>query len=454
VTVEDVLAIYRKEQPEGVMVQFGGQTPLNIARQLEQAGVKILGTTPETIDLAEDRERFSAVARKLGIPQPESGLARTADEALALAGRMGYPLIVRPSYVLGGRGMEVVHDEDMLRRYVAKAVEVTPERPIYVDRFLQEALETEADAICDGTDAFVPAVMEHVELAGVHSGDSACFIPPVNIPARHLATIEDYTRRLALELKVVGLINVQYAIAGDVVYVLEANPRASRTVPLVSKVCNIPMARIAAQVMLGAKLADMKLTRRPIPHYGVKEAVFPFYMFPEVDPVLGPEMRSTGEVLGMARSPGLAFFKAQQATRSPLPLEGTVLITVAEVDRPAVLEAARLFHELGFRLRATRGTRAFLEAHGIPAELALKVHEGRPHIGDAIKNGEIQLLVNTPAGRQSVHDDSYLRKAAIRARVPYVTTAAGAKAAAEGIAARRRGVEEVRSLQDYHAALR
>ncbi len=453
VTVEDVLAIYQKEKPEGVMVQFGGQTPLNIARQLEQAGVKILGTSTETIDLAEDRERFAAVARKLGIPQPESGLARNGDEALALARRMGYPLIVRPSYVLGGRGMEVVHDEEMLRHYVTRAVEVTPERPIYVDRFLQDAIETEADAICDGTDAFVPAVMEHVEMAGVHSGDSACIIPPVNISKEHLATIEDYTRRLALELKVIGLINVQYAIAGGTVYVLEANPRASRTVPIVSKVCDIPMARVAAQVMLGMKLRDLKVVRRPIPHFGVKESVFPFYMFPEVDPVLGPEMRSTGEVLGLAKSPGLAFFKAQQATRSPLPLEGTVLVTVAEQDRPGILEAARLFRELGFRLLATRGTKAFLAQNGISADLVLKVHEGRPHIADAIKNGEIQLLVNTPAGRLSAHDDAYLRKAAIRARVPYVTTAAGALAAAQGIAARRKGAEEVRSLQEYHAAL-
>ncbi|HSN92749.1 MAG TPA: carbamoyl-phosphate synthase large subunit [Anaeromyxobacteraceae bacterium] len=454
VTVEDVLSIYEKERPEGVMVQFGGQTPLNIARQLEEAGVRILGTSPETIDLAEDRQRFSAVVRRLGIPQPESGLASTLEEALALASRMGYPLIVRPSYVLGGRGMEVVHDEEMLREYVRKAVEVSPDRPLYVDRFLREALETEADAICDGTDAFVPAVMEHIELAGVHSGDSACVIPPVNIAPEHLATIEDYTRRLAIELGVVGLINVQYAIADGKVHILEANPRASRTVPIVSKVCDIPMARIAAQVMLGAKLRDLGLRRRAFSHFGVKEAVFPFYMFPEVDPVLGPEMRSTGEVLGLATSPGLAFFKAQQATRTVLPLEGTVLVTVAEPDRPAVLEAAREFARLGFRIVATRGTRDFLAANGVAADLVLKLHEGRPNIADAILNGEVQLLVNTPAGRRSAHDDSYLRKAAIRARVPYVTTAAAALMTAKGIAARRRGADGVRSLQEYHAAIR
>jgi carbamoyl-phosphate synthase large subunit len=453
ITVEDVLSIYEKEKPEGVMVQFGGQTPLNIARQLEEAGVRIMGTSPETIDLAEDRERFSAVMRRLGIPQPESGLARTLDEALAVARRIGYPLIVRPSYVLGGRAMEVVHDEEMLREYVKKAVDVSPERPIYVDRFLQEAIETEADAICDGEEAFVPAVMEHIELAGVHSGDSACFIPPVNIPRRHLDTIEEYTRRIALELGVVGLINVQYAIAGDTVYVLEANPRASRTVPIVSKVCDLAMARVAAQVMLGEKLRDLKVARRPVPYFAVKEAVFPFYMFPEVDPVLGPEMRSTGEVLGMASSPGLAFFKAQQAIRSPLPLEGTVLITVAEPDRSGILDAARRFAKMGFRIRATAGTQAFLKREGIHCDLVLKLHEGRPNIVDAIKNGEIQLLVNTPAGRQSVHDDSYIRKAAIRHRVPYVTTAAAAMAAALGIEARRAGAGEIRSLQEYHAAL-
>jgi carbamoyl-phosphate synthase large subunit len=454
VTVEDVLAIYAKEKPEGVLVQFGGQTPLNIARQLEEAGVRILGTSPDTIDLAEDRERFSALARRLGIPQPESGLARTVDEAVAIAARIGYPLIVRPSYVLGGRGMEVVHDEASLREYARKAVEISPERPIYVDRFLQDAVEAEADAICDGREAFVPAVMEHVELAGVHSGDSACVIPPVSIPPEHVATIEEYTRRLAIELGVVGLINVQYAIAGGTVYVLEANPRASRTVPIVSKVCDLPMARVAAQVILGAKLADLGLRRRAFDHYGVKEAVFPFYMFPEVDPVLGPEMRSTGEVLGMARSPGLAFYKAQQATRTALPLAGTALITVAEADRPGIVEAARELARLGFRLLATEGTRAFLATKGIAADPVLKLHEGRPNIVDAIKNGEVQLLVNTPAGKQSAHDDSHLRKAAIRARVPYVTTPAAALMTAKGIAARRQGAEPVRSLQEVHASIR
>ncbi|MDF1552346.1 MAG: carbamoyl-phosphate synthase large subunit [Deferrisomatales bacterium] len=452
-TVEDVLAIYDKERPEGAVVQFGGQTPLNLAAELEAAGVKILGTSPETIDRAEDRERFNATMEKLGIPQPRSGMARTVEEAFAIAGKIGYPLIVRPSYVLGGRGMEVVLDEAMLAEYMEKAVDVSPERPILIDQFLEDAIEAEADAIADGTDAFVPAVMEHIELAGVHSGDSACVIPPVSIPPKHIETIEEYTSKIAVEMGVVGLMNIQYAIAGDTVYILEANPRASRTVPLVSKVCNIPMARLATQVMLGAKLADLDLRRRPVPHFGVKEAVFPFNMFPEVDPLLGPEMRSTGEVLGLADNYGLAFFKAQEAANQRLPLEGTVLLTVARRDRPGALEAARRFAELGFRIRATEGTAAFLAEHGIAAEPILKMHEGRPNLADAIKNGEIHLVINTPSGKQAVTDDSYIRKAAIKHKVPYITTTAAAVAAARGIAATREGRGAVKALQDYHKDL-
>ena len=329
-TVEDVLSIYEKEKPVGVIVQFGGQTPLNIAGELAANGVKILGTSVEAIDLAEDRDRFRKMMAKLSIPMPESGMAVSVGEALEIARQIGYPLMVRPSYVLGGRGMEVVHDEEMLRHYMAAAVDVTPERPILIDKFLVNAIEAEADAICDGTEVFLPAVMEHIELAGVHSGDSACVIPPVSIPAKHLETIQEYTRRIAVELGVVGLMNMQYAIADDTVYVLEANPRASRTVPLVSKVCNIQMARLATQVMLGRKLAEARIENAPIPHYGVKEAVFPFNMLPEVDPLLGPEMRSTGEVLGLAATFGEAFFKAQEAAQQTLPLEGTVLITVSE----------------------------------------------------------------------------------------------------------------------------
>ena len=450
-TVEDVLSIYEKEKPEGVICQFGGQTPLNIAGQLAAAGVKIIGTSPETIDMAEDRDRFRKLMDQLGIPMPASGMASNLAEALVIAGRIGYPLMVRPSYVLGGRGMEVVHDEVMLKRYVTAAVGVTPERPILIDKFLENAIEAEADAISDGTDAFVPAVMEHIEFAGIHSGDSACVIPPISIPARHIDTICDYTRKIAVAFNVVGLMNIQYAIAGDVVYILEANPRASRTVPLVSKVCNISMARLATQIMLGKKLADLNLKTRSIPHFGVKEAVFPFNMFQEVDPLLGPEMRSTGEVLGLADSFGLAFYKAQEAAQQVLPNEGTLLITVHPNDRGGVLEVARAFKDLGFKIKATIGTHRFLADHGVEAEPILKMHEGRPNIVDGIKNEEIQLVINTPSGKLSKHDDSYIRKAAIQYKVPYITTISAAVAAAKGIAAFRKGHGRAKSLQNYHA---
>ena len=449
-TVEDVLSIYEKEKPEGVIVQFGGQTPLNIAGELARAGVKIIGTSPETIDLAEDRDRFRNMMRELGIPQPESGMASTLEQALEIAGRIGYPLMVRPSYVLGGRGMEVVHDQEMLEHYVAAAVDVSPERPILIDKFLENAIEAEADAISDGTDAYVPAVMEHIELAGIHSGDSACVIPPISIAAKHLDTINEYTRRIAIELNVVGLMNIQYAIANDTVYIIEANPRASRTVPLVSKVCNISMARIATQLMLGKKLADLDIKPKNIPHYGVKEAVFPFNMFPEVDPILGPEMRSTGEVLGMADSFGLAYYKAQEATQSALPDDGTVLLTVSDADRPAVGEVARQLHQLGFKILATNGTHQFLKECGIESKIILKMHEGRPNIVDAIKNNEIHLVINTPSGKLSKHDDSYIRKTAIKFKIPYITTLAAALAAVRGIAAHQRGHGAVKSLQSYH----
>jgi carbamoyl-phosphate synthase large subunit len=454
VTVEDVLQIYEKEKPAGVICQFGGQTPLNIAARLEAAGVRILGTTPDVIDLAEDRDRFNVVMRKLGIPMAESGMATTIAEALAIAGRIGYPLMVRPSYVLGGRGMEIVYDETMLCDYMTAAVGVTPDRPILIDRYLENAIEAEADAIADGEDAYVPAVMEHIEQAGIHSGDSACVIPPVGIPQKHIDTIYDYTRTIAREMGVVGLMNIQYAICKDVVYVLEANPRASRTVPLVSKVCGISMARMATEIMLGKKLGDFDLTRRTFKHFGVKESVFPFNMFPEVDPVLGPEMRSTGEVLGMDDSFGLAFFKAQDAAKATLPMSGRVLFTVAERDRsPLVVKAAEKLHAAGFSLCATAGTAAFLAKHGVIAEKMLKMHEGRPNVADAIKNKEIQLIVNTPAGKLSVSDDSYIRKTAIKHNVPYMTTIAAALAAAEGITARLAGETPVRSLQELHRGI-
>ncbi len=450
-TVEDVLSIYEKEKPEGVVVQFGGQTPLTIATELEELGVKIIGTSPETIDLAEDRDRFRLIMRKLDIPQPESGMASTMDEAQKIADRIGYPLMLRPSYVLGGRGMEVVQDEKSLKFYLDAAVEISPQRPILIDRFLDNAIEAEADAISDGTDAFVPAVMEHIELAGIHSGDSACVIPPLSIAPKHIETISEYTRKIAIELNVIGLMNIQYAIFENTVYVLEANPRASRTVPIVSKVCNISMARLAMQVILGKRIAELDLKHRPIPHYGVKEAVFPFNMFPEVDPLLGPEMRSTGEVLGISHSYGRSFFKAQEATQTPLPLEGSVLFTIADRDKSAALEAVRLFKELGFKILTTEGSHYFLEERGIENTPLRKLGYGRPDLVDAIKNGTIDLLVNTPSGRKSTQDSSNIRKAAIKYKVPYITTTAAAVAAAKGIAARRDGVPQVRSLQEYHA---
>ncbi len=453
-TVEDVLSIYHREKPEGVIVQFGGQTPLNIANELAAAGVNILGTSPESIDLAEDRDRFRQRMKELNIPMPDSGMAKNLDEALEIAARLGYPLMVRPSYVLGGRGMQVIYDEEMLKEYVAKAVDVTPDRPILIDKFLEHAIEAEADAISDGVTAFVPAVMEHIELAGIHSGDSACVIPPVSLPQKHIDTIYKYTKKIALELNVVGLMNMQYAICKDVVYVLEANPRASRTVPLVSKVCGLSMARVATQLMQGQKIDGLDIRPRTIPFFGVKEAVFPFPMFPEVDPVLGPEMRSTGEVMGMASSFGLAFYKAYEAAQQRLPERGTVLVTVAVKEEPDLADMARQLVDLGFKIRATQGTQQYLASRGIPAEPILKMKEGRPNIGDAIMNKEIQLVINTPSGKLSQQDDSYIRKAAVKYKIPYITTLAAAAAAAKGIAAYLHGKAGVRSLQEYHASIK
>ncbi|MBN1942325.1 MAG: ATP-grasp domain-containing protein, partial [Phycisphaerae bacterium] len=424
--------------------------------ELEENGVKILGTSPKVIEMAEDRHLFRAMMDRLGIPMPAADSAATLEEALAAAARIGYPLMLRPSFVLGGRGMEVIYDEDMLRQYIEAAVDVTPERPILIDKFLQDAREVEADAISDGTDVFIPAIMEHIELAGIHSGDSACVIPPISVSEKHLATISEYTRRIASEMGVVGLMNMQYAICDDVVYVLEANPRASRTVPLVSKVCGIAMARIATQVMLGKKIAELGLTHPTLRHFGAKEAVFPFPMLPEVDPILGPEMRSTGEVLGMAENFGLAFFKAQEAAKSPLPTEGTVLISVSRRDRELhyLSDVAKKFSELGFTIKATRGTGAYLAEQGIACETICKLYEGRPNITDGVTNGEIQLIINTPAGKASQYDDSYIRKAAVKYGVPYITTLPAALAAAEGIRARRNGDGEIRSLQEFHEQLK
>ena len=455
VTLEDVLQIYEKEKPEGVIVQFGGQTPLNIARELADAGVKILGTSIDSIDIAEDRDLFRHMMDRLGIPMPESGMAATIEEAVQVASGIGYPLMIRPSFVLGGRGMEVIYDEQMLREYVEKAVGVTPDRPLLLDRFLQEALECEADALSDGKDVFIPAVMEHIELAGVHSGDSACVIPPVSIPERHLETILDYTRKIAQELHVVGLMNMQYAIEKDTVYVLEANPRASRTVPLVSKVCNTQMARIATRLMLGAKIGELGLTQKVIPHFGAKEAVFPFDKFPEVDPVLGPEMRSTGEVLGLASTFGLAYYKSQEAANAKLPTEeGAVLISLSE-KTPAAVDAAKAFSKLGFKLLGTAGTIAWLAEHGVAGEVVSKISEGRPNVLDVIVNRQVSLVINTPSGRRDARaDDASIRKAALKYKVPYLTTVAAALASAQGIRAARDGAGSVKSIQAYHQDIR
>ena len=454
-TVEDVLSIYEKEKPLGVIAQCGGQTPLNLAAELKANGVNILGTTPETIDLAEDRDRFREIMDRLNIPMPESGMAVNVNEALEIANKIGYPVMVRPSYVLGGRGMEIVHDDESMEIYMKAAVGVTPDRPILIDRFLHNALECEADAISDGVDAFVPAVMEHIELAGIHSGDSACVIPSLNISEQNLATIKEYTMKIAKEMKVCGLMNMQYAIEDGVVYVLEANPRASRTVPLVSKVCNIQMVKLATQIITG------KLTGKPSPvanlkesrftHYGVKEAVFPFNMFPEVDPILGPEMRSTGEVLGLATSFGEAFYKAQEATKTKLPLTGTVLISVNDRDKAELYEVAKGFADCGFKILATGGTYDLIIKSGIPAEKIFKLYQGRPNILDAITNGQIDIIVNSPIDKKSANDDSYIRKAAIKSRICYVTTMAAAKATIAGIKEiKNNSAVGVKSLQKFH----
>ncbi len=457
-TLEDVLSIYKKEKPLGVIAQFGGQTPLNLAAELEKNGVKILGTSPSVIDLAEDRDLFREMMEKLDIPMPESGMATTVEEAVHIAGEIGYPVMVRPSYVLGGRGMEVVYDDESMREYMDAAVGVTPDRPILIDRFLNHALECEADAISDGIHAFVPAVMEHIELAGIHSGDSACIIPSVHISEENVETIKEYTRKIAEEMHVKGLMNMQYAIENGKVFVLEANPRASRTVPLVSKVCNIRMVPLATEIITaeitGRPSPVPALKEQEIPNYGVKEAVFPFNMFQEVDPVLGPEMRSTGEVLGLSPSYGEAFFKAQEAAQSKLPLEGTVLISVNDKDKDEVIEAARSFAEDGFQIVATGGTYDLIVAAGIPAVKVKKLYEGRPNIGDMITNGDIHLVLNSPIGKDGIHDDSYLRKAAIKAKVPYFTTVAAARVTAEGIHyVKTHKGNELKSLQELHSEI-
>ena len=450
-TLEDVLEIVRWERPKGVVVQLGGQTPLQLTKPLEAAGVRILGTTPDAIDIAEDRERFEALVRRLGVTQPPNGIARSVDEAVAVAGRIGYPILVRPSYVLGGRAMEIVYDEPSLRGYFERAVRVAPEHPVLIDSFLEDAFEADVDAIADGSRCVVGGVMQHIEDAGVHSGDSACVLPPYLIGDRQVEEMRRHTKAFAAALGVVGLINVQYAVKAGVVYVLEVNPRASRTVPFVSKATGYPLAKLAAAVMVGRTLDELGLPDDlPVPGVAVKEAVFPFTKLPGVDALLGPEMRSTGEVMGIADSFGMAFAKAQIAADGSLPLEGAVLVTVNDSDKPTVLPIARRFHEMGFRLIATDGTRHYLRTRGVPAEPVRKAHEGRPNAIDLIVSGEVHLLINTPLGKFTLADDYAIRRAAVMHRVPYTTTMSAASAACDAIIALRSRTGSVRSLQEWH----
>ena len=463
VTLEDVLQIYEKEKPMGVIVQFGGQTPLNIARALSDEGVNILGTSIDSIDIAEDRDLFRKMMDKLEIPMPESAMAVNFEEAKAAADKIGYPIMIRPSFVLGGRGMEVIYDEKMLAEYVEKAVGVTPDRPLLIDRFLHNALECESDALSDGKEVFIPSVMEHIELAGIHSGDSACVIPPVGIPKENLETIKEYTRKIAQNLHVCGLMNMQYAIEDGKVFVIEANPRASRTVPLVSKVCNTQMARLATRLMLGESLQDLRLTEKVIPHHGVKEAVFPFTKFPNVDPVLGPEMRSTGEVLGLSRDFDLAFYKSQEAAGSELPgapkTGETKKVLVSLSDKvnlkEQIIEVGKNLSSLGFEILATEGTAKYFNDNGIACTKINKIAEGRPNVLDAILNKEVCLCINTPSVRRGViQDEEAIRKAALKYKVPYITTIAAARAAIAGIEAVKNGKGSVKSLQEFHAAIK
>src|SRR5712692_4924631 len=451
-TFEDVLEITRWERPKGVVVQFGGQTPLQLTKPLEAAGVPVLGTSPDAIDIAEDRERFEELADKLGVTQPPSGIARSAGEAVGVAQRIGYPVLVRPSYVLGGRAMEIVYDDGSLRDYFVKAARVAPEHPVLIDHFLEDAFEADVDAIADGTRCVIGGVMQHIEDAGVHSGDSACVIPPYLIGEREIEEMRRHTRALAEALGVVGLINVQYAIQNGVVYCLEVNPRASRTIPFVSKATGVPLAKLAAAVMVGRTLDELGVPDDlPLPGVAVKEAVFPFTKLPGVDTILGPEMRSTGEVMGFADSFGMAFAKAQIAADGSLPLEGTVFVTVNDHDKPTVLPIARRLHELGFRILATEGTERYLRGRGVPAERVMKVQEGRPNAIDLIVSGEVHLLINTPLGKFTQADDYATRRAALVHRVPYTTTMSAASAACDAIIALRSRTGSVRSLQEWHA---
>ncbi len=451
-TLENVLNIVDTEKPDGVIVQFGGQTPLTLALPLKRLGVPIIGTDPSNIDLAEDRKLFGKLLDDLKIPSPENGTATSADQAVEIAKRIGYPVLVRPSYVLGGRAMVIVYDEDSVRRYMREAVTFSQDRPVLVDRFLEDALEVDVDALCDGEDVLIAGIMEHIEEAGVHSGDSSCVLPPVSIPESEIRTIEDYTIKLARALNVIGLMNVQYAIKDGVVYVLEVNPRASRTVPYVSKATGVPLPKLAVQLMLGKKLHEVTTHRGrlPVPLVFVKSPVFPFNKFPGVDPALGPEMRSTGEVMGVGDNFGEAFAKAQLSAGTPLPEKGTVFISVNDRYKPEVVAIGKRFAELGFELVATRGTAALLQAAGLKCRVVFKVNEGRPNAVDLLKAGAIQLVVYTTTGALSFEDEKSIRRAAITYRVPCITTMSGARATVEAITSRQRDPIRVWSLQEIH----
>ncbi|NHW22794.1 MAG: carbamoyl-phosphate synthase large subunit [Archaeoglobales archaeon] len=454
ITHEDVMNIYENEKPIGLMVQFGGQTPLNIAEELEKSGARILGTSVDSIDIAEDRKRFEILMKELGIPRPPNGIAFSIEEAKEVARRIGYPVLVRPSYVLGGRAMEIVYEEKELERYITEALEVSPEKPVLIDKFLEDAIELEVDALCDGEEVYIGGIMEHIEEAGVHSGDSACVLPPVSLSEETIEKVKDYTRRIALALKVVGLVNIQYALKGDILYILEANPRASRTVPFVSKATGVPLAKIAAKLMMGVKLRDLNLKEPKMKHLSVKEAVFPFIKLPGVDPVLGPEMRSTGEVMGIDYNFGLAYYKAELGAGMKIPTSGNVLISVKDRDKPKIVPVAKRLSEFGFKIYATENTAKYLREHGIEAEIALKVSQGRPNIIDMIINGQIHLIINTPSGGRGKTEGYEIRRAAIEYSIPYVTTIPGAIAVVKAIEAVKSGNLSVKSLQEYHDEIR
>jgi carbamoyl-phosphate synthase large subunit len=450
-TFEDVMNIVELEKPEGVVIQFGGQTPLKLALPLHRAGVKILGTSPDAIDLAEDRKRFSALLRELDIPQPESGTATSLEEAKVVAQRIGYPVLIRPSYVLGGRAMAIAYDEARLEGYVREAVLASPEHPILVDRFLEDAFEVDVDAVADGERVVIGGILQHIEEAGVHSGDSAMVLPTYKITPAHLETIRSYTRRMGLALEVRGLMNVQYAIKDDVVYVLEVNPRASRTTPFVSKATGVPLAKVAARVMAGRSLREQGLTEDlAVDRIFVKESVFPFLKLAGADILLGPEMKSTGEVMGISRDFGMAFAKSQSAAGFTIPTEGTVFISVNDFDKKGVLPHARELARMGMRILATRGTAEYLAAHGVPVEMVYKVNEGRPNCVDLIKSGKIDIIFNTPLGRESFYDDGAIRKGATLHGVLVVTTLTAAAATVQAIQALREEPLEVVSLQEIH----